>query len=269
MVHTKLVKKGHKISAKKIETVKELTKLIDSKRTFMVASTYNLLSHQLQAIRKNLRATGEVKFVKKNVALRAIETSKREGIKELAKFVTESPALIMSDDDPYDIATILSENKYPARAKLGQNAKEDIVVPEGPTDLMPGAVLTELANAGLKAGIVGGKVTIKEKHTIVKKGEVIPKTASDILMKLEIIPFTIELEPMAAYDANTKKVYSGMKIDKVAALSKLTEGYMSAFQFAVNLGYPTSETITLILENAEREAIAMNSLITTHTTEGQ
>ncbi|MBU2523376.1 MAG: 50S ribosomal protein L10, partial [Nanoarchaeota archaeon] len=151
MVNNKLQKKGHQISEKKIQTVKELSKLIDSKKTLVVATTFNLLSHQLQAIRKNLRGKADVKFVKKNVALRAIEGSKREGIKEISKYVTESPALLISDEDAYDLATILSENKYPAKAKTGQNAKADIVIQEGPTDLMPGAVLTELGNVGLKA----------------------------------------------------------------------------------------------------------------------
>jgi len=269
MVNQKLEKEGHKISEKKVKTVKELANLIDSKRTFIVASTFNLLSPQLQAIRKKLRGKAEVKFVKKNVALRAIEVSKRDGIKEISKYVTESPALIISDEDAYDIATILSENKYPARAKIGQNAKADIVVQEGPTDLMPGAILTELANAGLKSGIVGGKVTIKERNVLVKKGEVISKIASDILMKLEITPFTIELEPVAAYDASNGKVYSGLKIEKEETVARLKETFSSAFQFAIKIGYPTSETIGQILINAEREAIAMNSLTNTHTMEGQ
>jgi hypothetical protein len=104
---------------------------------------------------------------------------------------------------------------------------------------------------------------------MVKKGDVIPKIASDILMKLEINPFTIELEPVAAYDASNGKVYSGMKIEKEETVAKLKEAFSSAFQFAITLGYPTSETIGQILINAEREAIAMNNLTTTHTTEGQ
>jgi len=269
MVTKKTEKKQHKISEKKVQAVKEIAKLIDSKNTFMIATTYNLLSHQFQAIRKSLRGKAEVRFVKKNVALKAIEASKREGIQDLAKYVTESPALIISDEDPYAVATILSDIKYPARAKTGQNAKEDIVIQAGPTDLMPGQVLTELGNVGLKAGIVGGKVTIKETHVLVKKGEKIPKTASDILMKLEITPFTIELEPVAAYDASSGKVYNGLKIDKAGALAKLKESFSSAFQFAIKIGYPTQDTISQILVNAEREAIAMNNLTTTHTTEGQ
>ncbi len=261
-------KKEHRVSEKKVRIVSELSKLIDRKNTLLVASTYNLSSSQLQEIRKKLRAKGEVKFVKKNVALRAIESSKREGIGEISKHITESPALILSDDDAFELATILSENKYPARAKTGQTAKREIVVEAGPTDLMPGPILTELGAAGLKAGIVGGKVTIKERQVLVKPGDVIPKPVSDILMKLEIMPFTVELEPLAAYDARTHNVYTGMKIDREGTLAKLKETFSCALQFAVKLEYPSADTIMQIITNAQREAIAMDSL-NTHTTEGQ
>jgi len=260
--------KKHKISEKKIKVVKELSKLIDTKNTLLVASTYNLSSSELQEIRKKLRGKAEVKFTKKNIALRAVEGSKKEGIKEISKYITDSPAVIVSDEDPYAIATILSENKYPARAKTGQTAKKDLVVEAGPTDLMPGPVLTELGNAGLKAGIVGGKVTIKERQVIVKQGDVIPKAVSDILMKLEITPFTVELEPLAAYDSKSQKVYSGLKIDKEGTVAKLKEAFSAAYHFAVNLGYPTKDTIFQILVNAQRGAMEISKL-TTHTTEGQ
>ena len=253
-------KQKHKISEKKVKIVKELSKIIDSKNTLLVASTFNLSSSQLQEIRKKLRANAEVQFVKKNVALRAIESSKKEGIREISKHITESPALIMTNEDPYSIATILSENKYPARAKTGQTAKKDIVIEAGPTDLMPGPVLTELGAAGLKVGIVGGKVTVKEMQVLVKQGDVIPKAASDVLMKLEMTPFTVELEPLAAYDSKSQKVYTGLRIDKEGTVAKLKEAFLTAYHLAVNIGYPNRETIMQILINAQRQAIAISKL---------
>jgi len=262
-------KQKHKVSEKKIKTVRDMAKLIDSRNSLIIASTFNLSSSQLQTIRKKLRDYAEVKFVKKNVALRALDESKRVGIREIAKHVVESPALIITDKDAYEIATILSENKYPARARAGQIAKKEIVVEAGPTDLMPGPVLTELGNAGLKAGIVGGKVTVKERSVLVKQGEVIPNPVSNILMKLELMPFTAELEPLAAFDAKTGTVYTNLKIDKEGTLAQFKEAFSSAFQFAIRLGYPTLETISRILINAEREALAMEKLTHAQTTEGQ
>jgi large subunit ribosomal protein L10 len=259
----------HKISDVKIKLVKDLAKLIDSKKTLIIASTLNLSSSQLQTIRKKLRGKADVKFVKRNFAIKAIEQSKKEGIKEIVKFVTEGPALIMTDEDAYDIASILVENKYPLRAKGGQTARKDIVVEAGPTDLMPGPILTELGAAGLKAGIVGGKVTVKERSVLVKEGEIIPNAVASVLMKLEMLPFMVELVPVAAYNSNENKVYSNLKIDKEGALAKLKEAFATSLQLAIKLEYPTTETISQIIQNAEREAIAMNNITTSHTTEGQ
>lgn len=269
----KKIKKEHKVSERKIRTVNELANLIDSKSTLLIASTLNLSSSQLQSIRKKLRGKADVKFVKKNVALRAIDSSKKEGIKEAEKYINESPALIITDDDAFEIASMLAENKYPARAKAGQIAKKDIAVEAGPTDLMPGPVLTELGAAGLKAGIVQGKVTIKERQVLVKQGEVIPKPVASILMKLEIMPFSVELEPLAAYDSKSKKIYTNIKIDKEGTLSKLKEAFSTSLQFAIRMAYPAFETISQIIANAEREAIALNNLTQTspnaQTTEGK
>ncbi len=254
-------KKKHKISEVKIRKAKELASLMDSKKSLVVASTLNLLSSQLQEIRKKLREKAEIKFAKKSTILRALDQSKKENIKDLSKYLLENDALIFSEEDPFDIAEILSENKYPAKAKAGQIAKEDIAIEKGPTDLMPGPILTELGNVGLKAGIVGGKVTIKERKVLLKKGEKISRAVADILMKLEISPFKVELEPLAAYDSSSKKIYNNIKIDKEETLAKLKELFSSALQFAINIGYPTKESINQILINAEKEAIALNNLV--------
>ena len=254
------VPKTHKVSERKVKLVKDLAKLIDSKNTLIIASTLNLSSSQLQTIRKKLRGKADIKFVKKNFAIKAIEQSKKEGIKEIVKFVTEGPALIMTDGDAFDIASILTENKYPARAKGGQTAKKDIVVEAGPTDLMPGPILTELGAAGLKAGIVGGKVTVKERSVLVKEGEIIPNPVASILMKLEMLPFSVELVPVAAYDSKENKIYSNLRIDKEGTLAKLKEAFATSLQFAIRMGYPSVETISQILQNAEREAIAINNM---------
>src|SRR3989344_3663414 len=89
----------HKVSEKKIKNVKELASLMDKYNTTMVASTMNLASSQLQKARKILREKAVVKYVKKSTALRALDNSKRDGIKSLKEHINESPALIFTDED--------------------------------------------------------------------------------------------------------------------------------------------------------------------------
>ena len=249
-----------KVSERKKALVKELVTLADKNRTIMISSALNIPSALFQKIRKSLRGKAEIRVVKKNLGLKALEEIKKAGVKDMSKYVEASSAFIFSSLDPYELAGIFVENKQPAFAKAGQIAPHDLAVEKGPTDLPAGPAITELSNAGLKVGVEGGKIAIKEAKVLVKKGEVIPKTASDVLQKLEMMPFTKEIAVLAAYDSNDKIIYTNIIIDREGFLNRLKTSYSSAYNFAVNLGYACKETIAKLLERAEREALALEKL---------
>lgn len=254
--------KKHNVSEKKLKNVKELSKLMDDHKTVMIASTTGLASADLQKSRKLLRSKAVIRYVKKSTAIKSIEASKHDGIKNLVPHVIESPALIFTDEDPFDIATILAENKFPAKAKEGQIAPADIKVEAGPTELLPGPVISEFGAAGIKAGIVGGKIAVKEDKIVVKAGEKINKVVVSILQKLEITPFEVGLEAAVAYDSRDRKVYKNIKINKEGMLSELKSAFSTAYQFALQIAYPCADTTAKIVERAEREAIALNNMLT-------
>jgi len=251
-----------KVSPMKVKALKELIGMIERYPTVCVSSIENLPSKQLQKIRHMLRKEITMKIVKKNTAIMAFEESKRENVGELAKYVEKNSVILFSNLDPFEIASLLNDNKFPIKAKPGQIANEDLVIEAGPTDLMPGPAISELAAVGLKTGVEGGKISIKETKAIVKAGQNISKNAADVLMKLDIMPFTIGLDIKAAYDNKDKKVYSNIKIDREGFKNSLLGAFASARQFAINLGYATKETITLILARAQREALALEKLTT-------
>ena len=248
------------ISSKKKAIVKELVTLAEKNRTVMISSALNIPSSLFQNIRKSLRGKAEIRIVKKNLGVKALEESKKHGVKEMTKYVEASTAFIFSSLDPYELAGIFVENKQPAFAKAGQIAPTDLTVEKGPTDLPAGPAITELSNAGLKVGVEGGKIAIKEPKTLVKRGQAIPKVVADVLQKLEVMPFTIEIKVNAAYDSNDKIIYTNIIIDKEGFVSKLKTSYSSAYNFAVNLGYACKDTIMQIIERAEREALALEKL---------
>jgi large subunit ribosomal protein L10 len=248
------------ISPKKKALLKELVGLAEKNRTVMISSALNIPSALFQKIRKSLRGKAEIMIIKKNMGVKTIESIKKEGIQGLSQYISASSAFIFSSLDPYELARIFVENKQPAFAKAGQLAPEDLVIEKGPTDLPAGPAISELSAAGLKVGVEGGKIAVKETKVLVKKGNAIPKTAADVLQKLEIKPFRIEISVLAAYDSNDKKIYTNIIVDKEGFLNKLKGAFSSSYNFAVNLGYACKDTISQILERAEREALALQSL---------
>lgn len=246
---------------KKVNAVKEISDLIKDKNTILIASIKNLPASQFQAISKKLRSKAVVKVPKKSLMLRAIDQSKNEELKKLKEEVDDSTAILFSDIDGFELASELLENKTPAKAKIGQEAPEDIEVEAGPTDLVPGPAISELGALGIQIQIDKGKINIKEPKVIVKKGEKISEGAASIMNKLDIKPFAVGFIPLSSFDLKSGKLYSEINIDKAGTLNSLKEAFGKALAFAVEIGNVNSETLKFILAKAVAHENALDKLI--------
>ncbi len=248
------------VSEDKKKIVKELSDLIKKKRTLLVASIKNIPASQLQEIIKKLRGKAIVKVPKKNLIFRALETGEGETIKEIKEKIKDSVAILFSDLDCFELSAELVKNKSPAKARIGQEAPEDIEIPAGPTDLVPGPAISELGALGIQIQIDKGKINIKEPKVIVKKGEKISAGAADIMNKLNIQPFSISLIPIGGYDAHEKKLYLDIQIDREGAIENLKKSFGKALPFAVEIGYICDDTIKFLLQKASRHEKVIENL---------
>ena len=249
-----------KVSPAKKKTVEELKKLIAENKTILLASIKNLPGSQFQEIKKKLRGKAIIKVPKKNIITIAIDSSKEKEILGLKEQIIESVAILFSKLDCFELALELEDTKSPTKAKAGQIAPEDIEIPEGPTDLVPGPAISELGALGIKIQIDKGKILIKESKIITKKDGKISQGACDIMNKLGIKPFTIGFVPLAAYDSEDKKVYLNIKVNRDEAIKNLKEAYGKILPFAVAILYPSKETIGFLLAKANSHAKVLESL---------
>lgn len=255
-------KKTHVSEAKK-KRVKELAELLKNSKTVMVLSIKSLPSPQFQEIKKSLRSKGKIVIAKKSLIDFALEHSANENLRELEKYVEADYALLFSDEDAFVISGILSDSKSPAKAKPGQISPEDIYAEAGPTELVPGPDISALSAVGLKVKVENGKLAIQQKAILCRSGEVISPEKAAIMAKLNIIPFKIGVEPIAAYSDG--KVYSNIKINKTEFMETMQNMYGKAFAFAVNLAYLNKETLPFVLGKAASHKNALKGLIKTDT----
>jgi len=234
----------------KLKTVKELGDLIKNKKTVLIASIKNIPASQFQEITKKMRGKAIVKVPKRNLILRALDSSENEEIKKLKDQIGSSVAILFSDLDSFDLAADLLENTSPAKAKPGQEAPEDIEVEAGPTELLPGPAISELGSVGLEVQIEKGKIHIRNSKVIVEKGEKISANAADVMNKLDIKPFTIGFIPLSAFDNQEKKLYLEIEIDKKATLEELKTLFGKSLALAVEIGYFNENTITFMIAKA-------------------
>ncbi len=245
-----MTKRTKKIPEKKLKEVANLAELVKNKKTLVIVSIKNIPASQYQEIVKILRGKAVVKVPKKSIIFRALDKSGNEAVKKIKEYIKESSAILFSDIDAFELSAELVEKKIPAKAKPGQEATKDIEVLAGPTELTPGPAISELGALGIKIQIEKGKINIKEPKIIAKKGEKISASAADLMGKLGMKPFTIGFVPLAAFDIEKGKLYLDIKIDKEGTIKQLKEVFSRALPFAVEIGYPSEETIKFVIGKA-------------------
>ena len=238
------------IPERKLKSVKELTDLIKSKKTILVASIKNLPASQFQEISKKLRGKAIVKVPKKNLINRAIDESGNSEVQKIKEHIEDSSAILFSDLDSYELAGELLKSKTPAKAKAGQEAPFDIEVEPGPTELVPGPAISELGALGIQIQIEAGKIHIKAPKVIAKAGSKISQGAADIMAKLDIKPFSIGFIPLSGFDVENGKLYLEIKIDREGAVEEMKTSYGKSLSFAMNVGYVCKETARLMVQKA-------------------
>jgi len=251
--------KAH-VSEEKVSAVKKLAENMKKSKTVMLVSIKSLPSPQLQKVKKDLRGRASIVVAKKSALVRAIEAAGVPELSALKDKIREDIGVLVSDEDAFQLAGWMTENKSPIGAKEGQVAEEDIIVEEGPTELVPGPVISELGSLGLQIMVEDGKITIRKSKVAIKKGDKCTAAAVSIFQKLGIKPFMIGMSPVAFYDSESKKVFADVKIDKKATLAELLTAHARAIGFAVNRAYATKNTIGMLLAKANAHFNALNKL---------
>ncbi|PIU76126.1 50S ribosomal protein L10 [Candidatus Pacearchaeota archaeon CG06_land_8_20_14_3_00_35_12] len=258
--------KAHVSETKKL-VVKRIKELSGKYNMMMIMNIMGLPSSQFQQLRKKFKKEAVMEVVKKKLAIKILEEDERT--KPLIPSLEQSAAILFSNLDPFELSIKFDEQRSPAKAKPGQIANNDLAIEAGPTDLMAGPALSELSKVGLKVGVEGGKIAVKERKLLVKKGEKISAGIADVLSKLEITPFSVGLEPLAAYDKKSGKVFVSLKINKKEKIGNLKLASVRAIMLAISVGYTAKETISMLIGKAGMQFNKLNSLINQNTTQTQ
>ena len=235
-------------------TVQELKKMMDEYTVVGIVNVENLPAKQLQNMRETLRDTVKILMAKKRLIKIALNESKKPGLKELESKMRGMPAVLVTKENPFKLFKILKQNKSKAPIKEGQIAPNDIEVPAGPTPFAPGPIIGELGSFKIKTGVEGGKVAIKEDAIVANEGEEVSKTLAALLTRLGIEPMEIGLDLVGVYENGEILDKSILDIDEETFIKDLQGAAAQAFNLAFNSGYPTKETVKVMLSKAHQNA---------------
>jgi large subunit ribosomal protein L10 len=253
---------AHVSEAKKKELVR-ITGILKEAKNVGILDLTSLPSAQFQKLKSKLKDRFQVTVTKKSILKLALENIKGEkkGIEQLEEQLKNCmPALLVTSEDAFKIARVLDKNKSNMAAKPGQITPKDIIIPEGPTPFPPGPIIGELGQAGIIAAVEDGKVTVKQEKLLAKAGDELNAKQTGVLDKFGIQPMEIGL--------NLRAIYQDGQVFKSDVLSVSEEEYIQnvqtaaseALNLAVFITYATQETTEILLQKAEREALALSSL---------
>ncbi len=239
----------------KLKAVDELVDLINKHKVVGVIDLTSLPSSQLQSIRGAIRDSVIIKCSKKSLISRALE---KTGHTELLDSLKGSPALIFSNENPYKVYKLIEKNKSKSPIKPGQIAPHDLIVPAGDTPFAPGPIIGELGSIGVKAKIMGGKITVLKDAVVVKAGEPASETAATILTKLGIKPIEIGLNLVAIEEEGVVYPIEQLSID---IESLIAQAYVHARNLVLNTGIVVPSMIEDIIAYAHTKALILNGVV--------
>lgn len=247
------------VSKYKKDVVANLVKLIIEYPIIGALNMESLPAPALQKIKAQLREKAILTMTKRRLMKVAFEEAEKTkpGILAIVEHLKGMPALMFTKENPFTIYNTIKKSKSPAPAKAGQTAPKDIEVKAGVTPFLPGPVIGELGAFGIKTGVEGGKVAIKEDKVVVKEGEEISIALAGILSRLGIEPMEVGLDITAVYEEGVIYGRSVLDIDEDKFLANLGQAATWARNLAIDIAYLTKDTIELLLIKAYKNTKAL------------
>lgn len=237
----------------KMEEVEKLLKTMEGYEIIGVVSIHKMPGRQLQDIKNLLKGKAVIRVAKKSLIEIAFDKAKIEGIKSLKEKLHGESALILTNTNPFKIYKEISKIKSPASAKVGDIAPKDIEIKAGSTDLAPGPAITSLQKVGLKTKVDAGKIAVMADKVVCKAGEKITHDMVNVFAMLKLQPMEIGLNLTAIIEKGTVYEKGVLAIDEEEYMRMLSEAITSMVNLSVFAGYPTRETVEIMIQKAYRE----------------
>jgi len=248
------------VPPEKVARVDALVSTLVSKPMVAVVGIRGVPASALQSMRRELRRRHHPITVATNSTIRhALQKAmhERPAFEPLLAHVQDPTAVLSAEGNPFSLYQEFLRTRSPTPARGGEVAPADIVVPAGTTSFKPGPIVGELQHAGFPAAIEKGKVILKKDTTIVHAGHPISREVAGLLTRLEIFPLEVGLTLRAVVDGTTFYPPEILSVDLDAQRVEFARSAARAVGLAVELGYPTSESLPRLLGRAHRRALGL------------
>jgi len=235
----------------RVQQVHKLAGEMEKANVIGILNLHKMPAAALQKIKSTLSEQANIRVVRKSVLKLALE---KAGRVDLVGLLGSQPAVMLSSGNPFKLYRTIGMNKSPASAKAGDIAPADIIVPAGPTDIPPGPAISTLTKVKIAAKVEGGKIAVAKDSPLIKKGETINPDIAAALSMLKIKPMSIGLDVVTMWENGTLYSKDVLAIDDIKVMTDLMKAINGAFNLSISSGWPTSQTMGIMITKAFNEA---------------
>jgi len=236
----------------------ELQELVKHNNVIALSKITKVRATQLMMVRKKFRNNIKILIIKNKVAQRAFEkVSDIAGLAKLSKVLEGQCALMFTDISPFKLNLLLSQNKVFLPAKTGDIATKDIVITSGNTGIAPGPVLSEFKETNVPTKIEQGNIWVTKDTIAARSGTIISQKLASLLSKLNIKPVEAGIAINCAITEGLFFEEKDLKIDLMEYSTELKASFLSAIAVSLKAAYPTGETATFLISEAQGNVTAL------------
>jgi large subunit ribosomal protein L10 len=240
----------------KREEVDDIVSLIESYDSVGVVDIAGIPSRQLQAMRRDLHGTAELRVSRNTLVVRALEEVD-DGLEALTGDVSGQVGLVATDTNPFALYQQLEASKTPAPINAGEVAPNDIVIPEGDTGIDPGPFVGDLQSVGASARIDDGSIQVLEDSTVLEAGGEVSAELANVLSELGIEPKEVGLDLRSVFSDGVVFGPDELELDVDEYRRDIETAAARGRNLSINAAYPTAETAGALLATASGEATSL------------
>ncbi len=238
----------------KVDAVDSLSNELRTAGVIAVLSMHKLPASALQKVKRELSGKVNIRFNKKCVLSFALTKAGKEN---MIQYLGNHPALLVTNMNPFKLYKFLQTNKSSCAAKAGDIAPKDIEVKAGPTDLMPGPAISTLTKVGVPAKVEAGKIAVMKDKVVCKAGATVTADLAAAMQLLKMEPMEIGFNLVVANEGPLVYMPDVLAIDESKVLAELGLAVSQAVNLSVNSGWPTKQTIEIMVRKAFANAKAV------------
>lgn len=266
----------------KEEVVNEVKRLLSTYKTLGVVSLERVSARELTEIKKTLSRYGVVKVLKNTIVTRALKELSLSS-DEFLNYLTGPNLFIFTNLNAFMLANLIDKVVVLRYIKPGEKAPADIYVPEGPTGIPPGPMMSVFGKLKIRTMVKEGIIWISKESKVASAGDVVSPELASLLRKLEIKTYPVKLSIKAVLDEGVfipveklkldlesfkKELLTAVQTSRIVAVETalplpevipeiITKAYVRAINLACEIGYVTPDNAHFILRNALSKAQAL------------